>query len=226
MEFTARLLEVRLEEGSLAGRIERPAGLRIQPGQYLLGWGGAWDEPLAATLFPAGVEDGALSVCPPLPQSWAAGMPLRLRGPLGQGFRLPASARRVAVASLAGGLSRLRMLLQQALQQGAAVSVFAEGLPLRLPAEVEIQPLDELPSAPLWADYLALELPVDVLPSLRTRLGLKPGQSCPCAAEALALTPLPCGGASACGACAVSTKSGWKLGCKDGPVFPLNELLG
>lgn len=226
MEFTARLMEVRLEEGSLAGRIERPAGLRMLPGQYLLGWSGAWDEPLAAVLFPAGVEDGALNLCPPLPQSWAAGMPLRLRGPLGQGFRLPASARRVAVASLAGGLSRLRLLVQQALLQGASVSIFADGLPQRLAAEVEIQPLDELPSAPAWADYLALELPVDRVPDLRARLALKPGQPCPCAAEALLLAPMPCGGASACGACAVATKSGLKLACKDGPVFALNELLG
>jgi len=38
--------------------------------------------------------------------------------------------------------------------------------------------------------------------------------------------PMPCGGLGDCGLCAVDLKRGWKLACKDGPVFDLNELEG
>ena len=36
---------------------------------------------------------------------------------------------------------------------------------------------------------------------------------------------MPCGGAAECGICAVPFGRGWKLACKDGPVFELNPLL-
>jgi dihydroorotate dehydrogenase electron transfer subunit len=42
--------------------------------------------------------------------------------------------------------------------------------------------------------------------------------------KALVMTPIPCGGIAECGACAVPAHRGWKLACRDGPVFNLNEL--
>jgi dihydroorotate dehydrogenase electron transfer subunit len=35
--------------------------------------------------------------------------------------------------------------------------------------------------------------------------------------------PMPCG-TGACQACAVQTRRGWKLACREGPLFPLAEL--
>jgi hypothetical protein len=44
-------------------------------------------------------------------------------------------------------------------------------------------------------------------------------------AQALVITPMPCGGIAECGVCAVTARRGWKLACKDGPVFDLTELI-
>jgi NAD(P)H-flavin reductase len=41
----------------------------------------------------------------------------------------------------------------------------------------------------------------------------------------LVVAPMPCGGLAECGVCAVTTRRGWKLACKDGPVFDLGELI-
>jgi dihydroorotate dehydrogenase electron transfer subunit len=43
-------------------------------------------------------------------------------------------------------------------------------------------------------------------------------------AQILIHTPVPCGGVAECGVCAVTSKSGWKLACRDGPVFDWREL--
>ena len=43
-------------------------------------------------------------------------------------------------------------------------------------------------------------------------------------AQALVLGPMPCGGLADCGVCAVTTRSDWKLACKEGPVFDLEEI--
>jgi hypothetical protein len=53
-------------------------------------------------------------------------------------------------------------------------------------------------------------------PSLASRAG---------DAQVLVVTPAPCGGLAECGVCAVTTRRGWKMACKDGPVFSLNEFI-
>jgi hypothetical protein len=97
-------------------------------------------------------------------------------------------------------------------------------LPAGLPAAVEVYPLSELPQALAWADFLALDLPLPSLPSLRGRLNLQGSRRLPCPAQALLDLPMPCGGAADCGVCAVHTRTGWKLACREGPVFNLEEL--
>jgi NAD(P)H-flavin reductase len=37
-------------------------------------------------------------------------------------------------------------------------------------------------------------------------------------------TQMPCGALAECGVCAVRTRGGWKMACKDGPVFDWREL--
>jgi NAD(P)H-flavin reductase len=38
------------------------------------------------------------------------------------------------------------------------------------------------------------------------------------------MAAMPCSGLADCGVCAVPARRGYKLACKDGPVFDLDEL--
>lgn len=221
-----KLLELRLESsGQVGGRLACPAALRPQAGQYLLADNPAEPEPLPVTLFPSGRAGEDLLVAPPLPPAWAAGATLTLRGPLGKGFSMPQVVRRAALAGLDDSVQRLLPLVHQALQQGADVALYCDRpVPPELPLAVEVLPLGQLAQALSWADYLALDLPAARLPDLWGLLGLEGGRRCPCPAEALVLAPMPCGGLASCGVCAVYTSNGWRLSCKDGPVFRLDIL--
>jgi len=168
----------------------------------------------------------AASAAPPLPAVWSAGTQLHLRGPLGRGFRVPPNARRLALAALDGNPSRLMPLIEPALAARAAVAVYASFTPHDLPEEVEVLPLDMLPEAPAWADFLALEATISALPTIRERLGLKPFQHPACDVQVLVTTTMPCSGLAECGLCAVITRAGWKLACVDGPVFDFNQFEG
>ncbi len=230
------LLEVRLENGGLiGGRIECPPGLRPAPGQYLLAHTAApgGGEALPTALFAARLAgmgyDGTLvanelEVAPPLPPAWSAGTRLKVRGPLGHGFSLPASARRVALVGLTAAPQRLLALAGQALVQGAAVALYTRHVPGRLPPEVEVLALDALGDALSWADFMAFDLAPGALPGLRRRFGLAPHTPLPVPAQVLVQVPMPCGGTGECGLCAVDQKRGWKSACKDGPVFEWNQL--
>ena len=149
---------------------------------------------------------------------------MTLRGPLGRGFSWPALLRKLALAALGGTVARLMPLLHAALAQDASVALFASGPLPSLPPAVEVNPLDVLPDAPAWADFLALDLPLHALADLRMVVGAGSGWRTPCPAQALIVTPMPCAGLAECGACAVPARGGWKLACQDGPVFDLHAL--
>ncbi len=223
----SKILEMRLVgDGLIGARLSLPANMRPEAGQYLLASAPEDEaEPLPVTLFPSGWAGSDLLAAPPLPENWSAGMELWLRGPLGKGFSLPATARRVALAGLDECVFRLLPLVGQSLKQGADVALYCDStVPLDLPLAVEVLPLSQLTGAPPWADYLALDLPYRRLGQLNALLGLEHDQRCPCVAEVLIYTPMPCGGQADCGVCAVRTSGGWRLACKDGPVFGLNIL--
>ncbi len=222
------ILEVRLAApGLVGGRIECPPGLRPAAGQYLLGQALGAEAVLPAALFAARLATGEaheLELAPPLPPTWTAGTRLALRGPLGRGFSLPGMARRVALVAPNGLPHRLLPLAQAALAQGAAVALYTRGLPAGLPPEVEVAPPEALREAAGWADYLAADLPLAGLANLRRRLGLEHHARLPFSAQVLLQADLVCGGLAECGLCAVPARRGWRLACKDGPVFDLNEL--
>jgi hypothetical protein len=90
---------------------------------------------------------------------------------------------------------------------------------------VEAYPASALPELYAWADYLALDLPLHALPDVRQRLGLEAHARPAIPAQALVQAPMPCAGVGACGVCAVPVKREWKLACKDGPVFSMEELI-
>ena len=94
----------------------------------------------------------------------------------------------------------------------------------QLPNDVEVQPLSALSEIVAWADWLAFEVARENAGELRESLGNKIRSSVWVNAQALIHTPVSCGGIAECGVCAITTKSGWKMGCQDGPVFKWDEI--
>jgi hypothetical protein len=219
-----RILERFLDDRRAAARIACPPEAVPAPGQYLLAHDPASDSPLAVPVFSAGDSPGGFLAAPPLPRGWLPGLTLSLRGPLGRGFHLPASARRAVLAALDASPAPLLSLLAPALAQGASVSFVCDSPPDGLPVEVEIHPLAALVEVCAWADFLALVLPRESMPGLRVRFHNGGRLAVPRAAQALILAPMPCGGLADCGVCSVDCREGEKPACKDGPVFDLAEL--
>ncbi len=225
VEAVVELLELRLEgEDLVGGRIAAPPRLSIKPGQYLLATPRRLAETLPTVLFPSAIRGEEILLAPPLPPAWLPGTELSLRGPLGKGFHLPDSARRLALGALDSHPYRLLPLLVLALAQRLEIALFTPLIPPGLPPEVEVLPSSALPDAPGWADFLALDLPWAFLPQVRTWLKVEQGRPLPCQAEVLVVAPMPCGGQADCGVCALKTRSGWKFTCQDGPVFDFEKL--
>ncbi len=225
VETAVELLELRLEgEGLVGGRIAAPPRLSIKPGQYLLATPRRLAETLPTVLFPSAINGEEILLAPPLPPAWLPGTELNLRGPLGKGFHLPAAVRRIALGALGTHPYRLLPLLALALEQNLEIALFTPLIPAGLPPEVEVLPTHALPDAPGWADYLALDVPWESLPQLRTLLGLEAARPLPCQVETLVVAPMPCGGLADCGVCAIKTRPGWKFTCQDGPVFDFDTL--
>jgi hypothetical protein len=117
-------------------------------------------------------------------------------------------------------------LLEACHNQKAEIVLLAESTPQDIPLSVEILPPAALPEAARWADYAALDLPIEQIelvlntPPLREALPTLAGY-----AQIFIQTPTPCGGLAECGVCAVQTRNGLQLACKDGPVFDLAEII-
>ncbi|NOH12950.1 MAG: hypothetical protein HND51_15020 [Chloroflexi bacterium] len=229
--YTGRVLEIRLEIYKFPSYIfECPPAAIPAPGQYLQAFSPQDpDLALATTLFPSSlpVQEGATSnieLHPSEKVDWEPGTNLQLRGPLGTGFKLPEEASRVALVALGSHPACLLPLMAQALSQNAAVALFCNEPPPGLPAAVEVNRLSAYQEATLWGDYTAFEMPIQILNTYQKRLGLPPDLPLPSNAEVLIHSPMPCAALAACGVCSVKAKRGWKLTCKDGPVFQSNIL--
>jgi Iron-sulfur cluster binding domain of dihydroorotate dehydrogenase B len=230
---TARLEELILLDGKPAARIVCSARLIPSPGRYLLGTPSRSDAPLAHPLFRVhALADGFLCA-PPIPDSWAPGTELLLRGPLGHGFNLPEAARSVALLAFDDMPTRLLALTEGAFKQGASITLLCENPPEDLPLPIEVQPPSALEEICEWADYLAIDLRRESLPELKSRLahiGSLNGRreqagSSRLKAQALIRTGMPCGSMAQCGVCAVQTGRRQLLACEDGPVFDLDILV-
>ena len=217
-----QVAELILRDGLRHARITCPAGLIPSPGQYLLAVDGS-DSPLPDPIFYTdSAPDGFLAA--PAPPEWMPGIQLYLRGPLGRGFEIPASARKIALIPLADSGSRLFPLIRLALKKGAAVVLVSDTSVDYLPDEVEVQPRSAVSEVLAWADWVALDVGREDLPELRDWLGKQNQASALKDAEVLLRTSVPCGGVAECGVCAVTTKAGWKMACKEGPVFQWDEI--
>lgn len=218
-----RIDETYIQAGR-AARITCAPNLVPAPGQYLLAHAlSEPDAPLPHPIFMAASHPRGFYAAQPLPVAWTPGTQLSLRGPLGRGFHLPASARRVALAAFGGNCSRLFSLLEPALAQKAEITLLAETPPDGLPPAIEILPLAALDETVQWSDYLAIDIPRAFIATIQTRLEhIHQNFISGCAMEILVETPLPCGGVAECGVCAIHTQKGYRLACKEGPVFASN----
>lgn len=224
--YPGRVSEVRLGlGGELQALIACPPAAVPPAGRYMSARAPAEaDAPLATPLFLTQPVQGGFWAASPWPPSWIPGTELVLRGPLGRGFDLPQSVSRLALAALGASPARLLPLALAAVERNCAVTLFTTAPLPGLASNIEIFPLDALGEALSWPDLLAIDLPLERLPSLRTLLGLSATQLLPCSAQVLLDTPLPCAGIGECGACAVPSRRGTRLACVDGPVFSLEGL--
>ncbi len=227
---TGQVNELILQGGLRHARITCPENLIPAPGQYLLASDGS-DTVLPVSVFYTDSAPDGVAVAPwrhfiaaPAPDSWNPGMDLFIRGPLGRGFSLPDSARRVCLVAWEGSPALLNGLIAPALKQGAAVTCVT-GAPFdNLPDEVEIQPMSSLGEISAWADYIALDVSRDHLPELNDKLRELNRIPFKGVAEVLVRTSMPCGGIADCGVCAVRSTHEWKMICRDGPVFKLGDV--
>ena len=224
MQAEGTIVELILLDGLPAARILCPPKMIPAPGQYLLAYADGSDAPLAASIFAAKIFSDGFLVAPSVPSSWMPGTRLRLRGPLGHGFTLPISARRVALIAFDNSSARLLPLLDLALKQGSSVVLVCETPPDDLPLQVEVQPLRALSDVRSWADYVAIDAARESLPGLREKIGMMSPLAARNEAQILIRTQMPCGALAQCGVCAVEVRHGHLLVCDDGPVFDLKDL--
>jgi hypothetical protein len=219
-----RVTELRLLDGHRAARISSARALVPAPGQYTLAHATGSPEPVAAPLFLVQADQDAWLCAPPVPEQWRPDSPLDLRGPLGHGFGLPPSARRVAAVAFDGDCSRLLPLMRAALAMDAAVTLVIDRPPEDLPLQVEVQPMRELIEVCRWSEYAAFDVERQRLPELIEKLGGTGVHEIGSEGEVLVRTPMPCGALADCGECTVRIKGGHRLACKHGPVFDLRLL--
>ena len=231
---TGKISLIQIEpDGNRAAQIDCNPKVIPRPGGYLMAHNPNEPEAvLGCSLFPVGLPasmDGAANPGPmslgPIPRTWHPGTTLELRGPLGHAFNLPPAVRNLALIALGESAGRLLPLIPLALEKNADIAIFSD-VPLpSLPPIIEIHALNAISEAVTWADYLAIDMPLENIPILRDTLKLGPHDYLPCPAQILVSTPMPCAGIAECGVCALpQRKKGYVLACKDGPVFNLNQL--
>ena len=219
-----RVTGLRLLDGRRAAGISSAISLMPAAGQYTLAYAAGLSDPLAAALFLVRAHSDEWLCAPPVPAQWQPDTRLVLRGPLGHGFELPTSARRVAAIAPDGDCSRLLPVMDAALANEASVTLVIDRAPEDLPLQVEVQPMRSLTEVCGWSEYAAFDVEREQLPELIAELGGTGVHEVGGEAEVLVRTPMPCGALGDCGVCTVRSKSGPRLACSHGPVFDLRLL--
>ncbi len=210
---------------------------------------------LRTPLFPARLGVEAFDILVP-PDHLAArlqpGATINILGPLGQGFEVPASVRRLLLVADSAHLPALLdlarprnpvssekpgpsgdMSVALLLSAPSAAELYPVWL---LPPALEIHivtadgsagrggsPLDLFPDLARWADCVCIAGKPDTYPALAHIVREVRLGPGPGFAQALLVPPLVCG-VGACQGCAVETAQGIKLACTEGPVFDLLTL--
>lgn len=200
----------------------------LQPaaGQFFQAFAVESEDLLPTLLYPCQVSSTELLLCGDIPKNWTPGTHLHLRGPRGNGFHLPPLTHRVAFTTLDRfNMNRLLPLADAALANRTEVTFFTNQPLTDLALEIEILPLEELNQVTNWADYMAAVLKPGQVSAFRNGLQRNTDRKTPFTAEIMVDVPIICDESSACGVCAVYTSRGWRLACKDGPVFALDDLI-
>lgn len=216
-----QLIELYLDSSA---RIHCPPEMIPSPGQYTLAHARGSDSPLAVPVFFSDSAPDGFRSAPLNESAWMPGTHLNLRGPLGHGFTIPASARKVALIAFDDSPRRLRGLIPLALKQGSEVVLVSNSALDDVPEAVEVQPLQALTEIYQWADYAAFDAARENLNQLKEMLGVLEQARSPRDAQILIRAPMPCGALAECGVCALTIRREWKMICKDGPVFEVGEL--
>lgn len=232
--YTGHIIEIQLERYKKASAlVSLPTRAIPKPGQFLqANQPGQSEEVLATSLFPSGIslpveksEDSEVLVWGDLPVHWEAGTPLVLRGPIGNGFALPKNLKRLALVALGQSPGRLLPLIPLALDLGAEVALFSGQAIPELPLAVEVRSLSAVQEAGEWADFLAIDCPVDRVEHIPKILGVDEDFPRQVIGQVLLTSPMPCGGLAQCGICTAKLRKKEKLICEYGPVFSLRDLI-
>jgi hypothetical protein len=217
----------KIEELFLDGsaRISCTPELIPPPGQYVLAHADGSDASLPVPLFSSlPLSQNGFRSAPPLPPFWHPGTSLSLRGPIGHGFMLPVTARKIALIAFDDVPARVLGLVSLGLKQNAEIVLVTNFQQDDLPEVVEVQPLKGLGETLQWADYAAVDVSRENLNQLREMLVGKDHFTVKVEAQVLVRAPMPCGALADCGVCALSLHHEWKMVCKDGPVFALRDI--
>ncbi len=217
----------KIEELFLDGsaRISCMPELIPAPGQYVLAHANDSDASLPVPLFSSiPLPQNGFRSAPPVPSFWRPGTSLSLRGPIGHGFMLPITARKIALIAFDDIPARVLGLVSLGLKQNAEIVLVTNFQQDDLPEVVEVQPLKGLGETLQWADYAAVDVSREHLNQLREMLVGKDQITAKVEAQVLVRAPMPCGALADCGVCALSLHHEWKMVCKDGPVFALRDI--
>ncbi len=231
--WKATVRQIWSEMGSVCAELEINHPPTFHPGQYFLLNDASPDGALIPNVvFPIEVTTSGIRIAPPTPTDWTPGLAISGQGPLGNGFHVPAMTRKISLICYHSSPQLLLSLASDVLSRGGEANLFWD-IPVNgksiLPfqSSLEILPIHAVDDAFLWADWIAIDVPfsrVAEIGALRKNAGqLLSNES----VEVLIRQDMPCGGMGECGVCSIPTrKGGWKLACKDGPVFTWGELAG
>ena len=215
--------ELGLSAGEEKALIACPAETIPAPGQYLLAVEGGAIQ--ATTLFSTGLWKQGFLAAKPFPATWQPGTGLTLFGPLGNGFRLPADVQRLALVAMGNTSSRLLPLVNNLKLPQANITLFSDAQSADLPPDVEAYPIRDLPASLDWADFFAVDSPLESLETLGAVFNQSAQRPAGLRGQVLVQTNMPCCGLGKCGVCALRVDRDWKLSCEDGPVFDLADVL-
>lgn len=172
------------------------------------------------------------------------GEPFAALGPLGSGYQLGGRVSRALLLAVGHGIAPIVALAEAALARGVAVTMLVGAnstdqlLPLPyLPTDAEIAVAtadgsrghhgavtDLVPEYLEWADGIYAYAPEPVYVALREALRAYRGARTLPPVQVAIERGMACG-VGVCLGCVVQTKGGLKTVCRDGPVFPLEQVV-